>query len=179
MVAKTVSMLAGSHAVGPHCTGSHYILLHYTQAPILWPPNMKSWLIGKDSNAGKDWRQEEKGMTEDEMGRWDHRLNGYEFDQIPGDMKEREAWRAAVHGVAKSRTQLSNWTTTYKGEKRQFHLFCFVLFCFWLHFVLCKILVPWPGIKTMLLALEFRSLNHWTATEVPKIISFKNALSGQ
>ena len=47
-------------------------------------------------------------MTEDEMGRWDHRLNGYEFDQIPGDMKEREAWRAAVHGVAKSRTQLSN-----------------------------------------------------------------------
>ena len=42
MVAKTVSMLAGSHAVAPHCTGSHYILLHYTQAPVLWPPNVKS-----------------------------------------------------------------------------------------------------------------------------------------
>ena len=47
-------------------------------------------------------------MTKDEMGRWNHRLNGYEFDQILGDMKEREAWSAAVHGVARSRTQLSN-----------------------------------------------------------------------
>ena len=47
-------------------------------------------------------------MTKDEMGGWNHRLNGHEFEQTPGDMKEREAWRAAVHGVAKSRTQFSN-----------------------------------------------------------------------
>ena len=54
------------------------------EAPILWPPNAKSWLIGKDPDAGKDWRQEEKGTTEDEMVGWHHRLNGHEFEQAPG-----------------------------------------------------------------------------------------------
>ena len=52
------------------------------EAPILWPPDSKSWLTGKDPDAGKDWRQEEKGMTEDEMVGWHHRLNGHEFEQI-------------------------------------------------------------------------------------------------
>ena len=46
---------------------------------ILWPPHAKSWLIGKDPDAGRDCGQEEKGMTEDEMARWHHRLNGHEF----------------------------------------------------------------------------------------------------
>ena len=46
------------------------------EAPILWPPDAKSWLIRKDPDAGKDWRQEEKGMTEDEMVGWHHQLNG-------------------------------------------------------------------------------------------------------
>ena len=54
-------------------------------APILWPPNAKSRLIGKNTDAGKDWRQEEKGMTEDEMIGWHHWLNGYEFEQTQGD----------------------------------------------------------------------------------------------
>ena len=54
------------------------------EAPILWPPDVKIWLIGKDPDAGKDWGQEEKGMTEDEMVGWHHQLNGYEFKQIPG-----------------------------------------------------------------------------------------------
>ena len=49
------------------------------EAPILWPPHAKSWLIGKDSDAGRDWRQEGKGMTEDKMARWHHRLDGNEF----------------------------------------------------------------------------------------------------
>ena len=49
------------------------------ETPILWPPDAKSRLIGKDPDAGKDWRQEEKGMTEDEMVRRHHRLNGHEF----------------------------------------------------------------------------------------------------
>ena len=49
------------------------------EAPILWPPDAKSWLIGKDPDAGKDWRQEEKGMTEDDVTGWHHRLNGHEF----------------------------------------------------------------------------------------------------
>ena len=49
------------------------------QAPILWPPDVKNWLIGKDPDAGKDWRWEEKGKTEDEMVGWHHRLDGHEF----------------------------------------------------------------------------------------------------
>ena len=52
--------------------------------PILWPPDVKSWLIRKDPDAGKDWRQEENGTTEDEMVGWHHRLNGHEFEQAPG-----------------------------------------------------------------------------------------------
>ena len=56
-----------------------------TKAPILWPPDVKSWLIRKDPDAGKDWRQEEKGTTEDEMVGWHHWLNGHEFEQTPGD----------------------------------------------------------------------------------------------
>ena len=51
---------------------------------ILWPPDAKSWLIGKDSDAGRDWGQEEKGMTEDEMAGWHHRLDGHEFEWTPG-----------------------------------------------------------------------------------------------
>ena len=72
----------------------------------------KDGLIGKDPDAGKEWQQEEKGMTEDEMVGWHHRLNGHEFEQSPGDGKDREAWHAAVHGVPKSWTWLSHWTAT-------------------------------------------------------------------
>ena len=73
---------------------------------------MKSWLIGKDPDAGKDWGQEEKGVTEDEMVGWHHLLNGHEFNQTLGDSEGQEAWLAAVHGVAKSQTQLSNCAIT-------------------------------------------------------------------
>ena len=55
-----------------------------TEAPILWPPDAKSWLTGKDPDAGKDWRQGEKGMTENEMVGWHHQLDGHEFEQAPG-----------------------------------------------------------------------------------------------
>ena len=55
------------------------------EAPILWPPDVKSWLIGKDPDSGKDWRQEEKGMTEDKMVGWHHQFNGHEFEWTLGD----------------------------------------------------------------------------------------------
>ena len=54
------------------------------ETPVLWPPHVKSWLIGKDSEAGRDWGQEEKGMTEDEMPGWHHWLNGCESEWTPG-----------------------------------------------------------------------------------------------
>ena len=72
------------------------------EAPILWPSDMKSWLIGKDPDAGKDWRQEEKGATEDETFGWHHWLSGLEFEQTPGDSEGQGIWHAAVHGVAES-----------------------------------------------------------------------------
>ena len=50
------------------------------EAPMLWPPDVKNWFIRKDPDAGKDWKQEEKGTTEDEMAGWQHRLNGHEFE---------------------------------------------------------------------------------------------------
>ena len=58
--------------------------IHGFEAPILWPPYAKSWFIGKDPDAGKDWRQEEKGTTEDERVGRHHWLNGYGFEQAPG-----------------------------------------------------------------------------------------------
>ena len=55
------------------------------EAPILWPPDAKSWLIGKDPDAGKDWGEEEKGTTEDGVVGWHYQLSGHEFEQVPGD----------------------------------------------------------------------------------------------
>ena len=81
------------------------------ETAILWPLEAKSWLTGKDPDARKDWRWEEKGTTEDEMVGWHHWLDGH-LSNLQELVMDREAWRAAVHGVAKSWTQLSNlnWT---------------------------------------------------------------------
>ena len=82
------------------------------ETPILLPPDEKNWLIRKDPDAWKDWRKEEKEMTKDEMVGWNHRLNWREFVQTLGDGEGHGSLAAAVHGVANSWTQLSNWTTT-------------------------------------------------------------------
>ena len=66
------------------------------EAPILWPPDVKSWL-GKDHDAGKDWGQEEEGMTEDEIVGWHHWLNGHEVEQTPGKW-----WRTGEPGMLQS-----------------------------------------------------------------------------
>ena len=76
------------------------------ETPTLWLPDVKNWLIWKESDAGKDWSQEEKRMAEDEMIGWHHMGVGGLRELV----MDREAWRAAVHRVAKSRTRLSDWT---------------------------------------------------------------------
>ena len=88
---KTVESPLGSKEIQPvHPKGNQpWIFIGRTdaeaEAPILWPPDAKSWLIGKDPDAGKDWQQEEKRVTENEMVGWYHSLNGYEFEQTLGD----------------------------------------------------------------------------------------------
>ena len=78
------------------------------ETPVLWPSHVKSWLIGKDSDTGRDWEQEEKGTTEDKITD--------SMDVSRSELRElvmdREAWRAAFHGVTKTWTQLSDWTET-------------------------------------------------------------------
>ena len=81
-----------------------------TESPIFWPPDEKNWLVRKDPAAGKDLRQEKKGTAEDKMVGWHHWLYGHEFEQAPVLVMDREAWHAAIHGVMKSWTRLSNWT---------------------------------------------------------------------
>ena len=80
------------------------------EAPILWLPDAKSRLTGKDCDAGKDWGHKEKGVTEDEMVRLHHQLNGHKSEQIPDIVKDRETWHAVVHEAAKHWTQLNDWT---------------------------------------------------------------------
>ena len=74
------------HSIHPKVNQS-WVFIWRTDAeaetPILWPPHAKSWFIGKDPDAGKDWGQEEKGMTEDEVVWWPHGLNGHQFEQAP------------------------------------------------------------------------------------------------
>ena len=82
------------------------------ETPVLWPPDAKNWLIGKDPDAGKNWKQEEKGMTEDGMVGWHHRLDRHEFEWTLGIGDE---WGSLVccslWGLKKlDRTQWLNWT---------------------------------------------------------------------
>ena len=86
------------------------------ETPILWPPHAKSWLIGKDPDAGRDWGQEEKGMTEDEMVGWHHRLNGHEFGWWTG----RPGLLRFIGSQESDTTERLNWTTIFTKSQQCF-----------------------------------------------------------
>ena len=83
-----------------------------TETPVLWPPHRKSWLIGKNPDAGRDWGQEEKGTTEDEMAGWHHWLNGHEFEETPrvGDGQGGLACFNSWGHKESDMTEQLNWT---------------------------------------------------------------------
>ena len=98
-----------------HPKGNHsWIFIGRTdtkaETPTLWPPDEKNWLTRKDLDSRKDWEQEKKGMMEDEMVDGVSDLMDMSLSKLQELVIDRKAWRAAVHGVAKSRTWLSNWT---------------------------------------------------------------------
>ena len=101
------------------------------EAPVLWPPHAKSWLIGKDSDAGRDWGQEEEGTTEDEMAGWHHRLDGCEFGWTPGDgdgprgLACCDSWG---HRVGHDWATELNWTELYLYKLLFYNIFFVVYY---------------------------------------------------
>ena len=81
------------------------------EAPMLWSPDAKSQLIGKEPDAGKDWRQEEKGTTEDEIVGWHHWLNRHEFEKAPGDSEGQGSLACCSPWGRKESDTMSDWTT--------------------------------------------------------------------
>ena len=81
-----------------------------TETPKVWPPDVKNWLTGKDPDAGKDWRQEEKSTAEGEMVGWITDAMDMSLSKLWELVVDRKPWSAVVHGVAKSQTWLSDWT---------------------------------------------------------------------
>jgi len=90
------------------------------ETPILWPPDVKNWLIGKDPDAGKDWMLEEKGMTEDEMVGWHHQFDGQEFEQALGTGdRQGGVMCCSPRGCKESdRTEQLNWAELNVKEKQ-------------------------------------------------------------
>ena len=88
------------------------------ESPILWPPDGKSQLTGKDPDAGKDWGQE-KRASENEMAGWHHWLNTHEFEQAPEDGEGQGRLSAAVHRFTKGWTRLNYWKTLTSPDDRE------------------------------------------------------------
>ena len=102
------------------------------ETPILWPPHAKSWLIGKDSDTGSDWGQEEKGTTADEMAGWHHQLNGHTFGWTPGvgDGQGGLMCRSSWGRKESDMTEWLNWTELNWTIVTKLYIMTY-LFCMW------------------------------------------------
>ena len=112
------------------------------ETPVLWPPHVKSWLIGKDSDAGRDWGQEEKGMTEDEMAGWHHWLDAHEFEWTPG-VGDGQGGLACCNpwGCKESdTTERLNWTEL-KSPRNRWNIVCYLVLE--AEAFLVRFLAPW------------------------------------
>ena len=89
-----------------------------TETPVLWPPHAKSWLIAKDSDAGKDWGQAEKGMTEDEMAGWHRRLDGHEFEWTPG-VGDGQGGLACCNSWGRKESDTTEWLNWAEPSVKQ------------------------------------------------------------
>ena len=143
---KTLESLLDCKKIQPvHLKGNQsWIFIGSTDAeaetPILWPPNVKNWLTGKDPGAGRDWRKEEKGMTEDEMVERHHRLDRHGFEQAPGagDEQGRLVCFSPWRHQALNMTEPLNWTELWFSSS---HIWMWLLkhkegkapksWCFW------------------------------------------------
>ena len=118
------------------------------ETPILWPPDVKNWLLGKDPDAGKNWRREEKGMTEDKMVGWHHQLDGHEFEQALGvdDGQGRLVCCSPCGCKESDTTERLNWTIIkgivllfskiFSPGKYIFSYFkCYFVEIFWIKFL--------------------------------------------
>ena len=124
------------------------------EIPVLWPPDSKSWLIGKDPDAGKDWRQEEKGTTEDEMVGWHHWLSGHGFGNWwwagrPGVLRFMGSQR-----VRHNRATELNWTE---------HMYAHSLNRVWLSVTL------WTVARQAPLSMGFPRQEYWSGLPVPPL----------
>ena len=119
------------------------------EAPILWPPDAKNWLIGKDPDAGKDWKREEKGLTEDEMVRWHHWLYAHEFEQTPGKPD-------VLQSLGSERFR-HDWASELNCVCVRMCVGCGLscLSCVWLFAIL------WPIARQPPLCMEFSRKEYW------------------
>ena len=134
------------------------------ETPILWPPDAKNWLIGKDPDAGKDWRQGDKATTEGEMVGWHHRLNGHGYEQAPGvgdtqgNLMDREVCCSPWGRKESDMTEWLNWTdkTSVVGGTLLFWWLCQVSLSF---FTVIKLLSH-THTHTHTHTHEFQEQNH-------------------
>ena len=142
------------------------------ETPVLWPPHVKSWLTGKDSNAGRDWGQEEKGMTEDEMAGWHHGLDGRESEWTPGD-GDGQGGLACCDSWGRKESDTTDWLNcnwTDPSNIESLFAFVFKLVAYIFQSLLSKTVTSelWNIIDPIPIQLESRqywtelsSLAHW------------------